>query len=341
MKNNLKSSSISINNLSEKHEVIIDGINIQKRYYKEEISKIQENLIVLLEEKIYSLIIKNITIEESKKMDFIMQKIGKVVNSFKIENSYIGNLDLYMSSISGKIGKNYSLSEKQYINKFEYNRENEMLVIAGKNLDILSEINRYKKPKLLKIEIYSRNDLKNLIKYIDVIRELKLSRNILVDKSKEQISEIYRYENYINEKVILFQSDLIKESLGLDMLPTKKINQTIYNLKIDGSKVDKNCIYIVDKDQEKLFIKDMQDISKYINVAEIEYKNVIFSDKYEVKQVISEVESSKIMKKLVEDFVDKEHEIVKKSMFDILKEKLFKILNIKFRGDKKQKAFPI
>ena len=242
-----------------------------------------------------------------------------------------------MSAISGKYGKNYSLSEKQYIKELEYNKENGMLVMAAENLDILSEISRYRKPKLLKIKIYTKNDLQNIVKYIDAIREIKLLKNILVNNSGEKISDIYKYENYINEKVIILRSNLVKESLGLDRLPTKKVNQTVYNLKINGSKVNKKCIYILEGEEEKLFIKDMQDISKYINIANIEYKNVIFSDKYEIKQVINEVENSVLSKELVEEnFIS-----TKRSMLEVIREKMFKVFNINFGINRKQKAFPV
>lgn len=342
LKEYFRNKNIQLENLSENFELVVDAtsiskMNISKRGYKEEIKKVKEDLKSILEKKIFSITFQNINIEECNELGYIMQKIAENTKKITIKNSNIGNLDLYMSTISGRIGKNYSLSENQYIKEFEYNKENEMLVMAAENLDILSEINRYKKPKLLKIKIYSKNDLQILVKYIDVIREMKLSKNILFDKSKEKISDIYKYENYINEKVIILQSDLLKESLGLDRLPTKKVNQTVYNLKIDGSKVNNKCIYILEGKQEELFIKDMQDISKYINLAKIDYKNVIFSDNYDIKQVINKVENSIISKELVdENFV-----LTKRSLLDVIIEKISKVFNINLGVKRKQKAFPV
>ncbi len=74
-----------------------------------------------------------------------------------------------------------------------------MLVIAAKNLDILSEIVRYKKPKTLRIKIYSKEDFTNFIKkYIDYIREMKFPNYILENNSKkESRGEIYKYEKVI------------------------------------------------------------------------------------------------------------------------------------------------
>ena len=339
IKEYLKSQNIEKDNLMENFDLNIDGANIQKRYYKEEISKIQEDLIVLLENNImYSLTLKNINIEESKRMDYIMQKIGENVKDFKIKNSYIGNLDLYISTISKRKGKNYSLSEQQHIQDFEYNKQNEMLVLSAENLDILSEINRYKKSKILKIKVYSKEELNNIMKYIDSIRELN-SNVILVDKSKEKISEIYNYENYVNGKLVIFQSNLIKESLGLDKLPTKKVNQTMYKLQIDGSKVDGETIYVLEGEQEELFIKDMQEIAKYINIAKTEYRNVIFPNTYEIKEVLSEVESKSL--NIKEEIEEENTFVVKRSLFDIIKEKICKLFNINLDVNKNQKAFPV
>ena len=338
IKEYLKSQNIEKDNLMENFDLIIDGANIQKRYYKEEISKIREDLIVLLENNMYSLTLKNINIEESKAMDYIMQKIGKNVKDFKIENSYIGNLDSYMSTISKRKGKNYSLSEKQHIQNFEYNKDNEMLVISAENLDILSEINRYKKAKMLKIKVYSKEELSNITKYIDLIRELKLSNVILVDKSKEKISEIYNYENYVNGKLVIFQSNLIKESLGLDKLPTKKVNQTMYKLQIDGSKVEGESIYVLEGEQLELFKKDMQEITKYINIARIEYKNLVVPDTYEIKEILSEAESKSF--NIKEEIQEKNTFEVKRSFFSIIIEKICKLFNINLGVNKEQKKFP-
>lgn len=339
IKEYLKSQNIEKDNLMENFDLIIDGANIQKRYYKKEISKIQEDLIVLLENNnMYSLTLKNINIEESKTMDYIMQKIGENVKNLKIENSYIGNLDSYMSTISKRKGKNYSLSEKQHIQNFEYNKDNEMLVISAENLDILSEINRYKKSKILKIKVYSKEELNNIIKYIDSIRELN-SNVILVDKSKEKISEIYNYENYVNGKLVIFQSNLIKESLGLDKLPTKKVNQTMYKLQIDGSKVDGEPIYVLEGEQVELFKKDMQEITKYINIARIEYKNLVVPDTYEIKEILSEAESKSFNIK-EEEIEDENTFEVKRSFFSIIIEKICKLFNINLGVNKEQKKFP-
>lgn len=338
IKEYLKSQNIKKDNLMENFDLIIDGANIQKRYYKEEISKIQEDLIVLLENNIYSLTLKNINIEESKTMDYIMKKIGENVKDFKIENSYIGNLDLYISTISERKGKNYSLSEKQHIQDFEYNKQNGMLVISAENLDILSEINRYKKTKILKIKVYSKEELNNIIKYIDSIKALN-ANVILVDKSKEKIREIYNYENYVNGKLVIFQSNLIKESLGLDKLPTKKVNQTMYKLQIDGSKVGGEPIYVLEGEEEELFIKDMQEIAKYINIAKTEYRNVIFPNTYEIKEVLSEVESKSL--NIKEEIEEESTFVVKRSLFDIIKEKICKLFNINIAVNKNQKAFPV
>ena len=337
IKEYFKNKNYQLDDLPNNLELVIDGTNISKRFYKEEINNIKNDLKNLLDNPIFSIVFKNINIEECAEMDYIMQKIGSIAKKVSIQNSNIGNLDLYMSAVSGKRGKNYSLSGKQYIKEFEYYKENGMLVIAAENLDILSEINRYKKPNFLKIKIYSKNDLKNLITYIDVIREMKLSNNILVDKTEEKINDIYKYENYINEKVIIFQSDLMKKSIGLDKLPTKKINQTAYDLKIDGSKINKGYIYVLEGEEETLFIKDMRDVIKYLNIVNVEYKNVIFPDKYEIKQVISEVEKSKLnINYAKEDCI-----IVKRSILDIIKEKLYKVFNINFGIDRKQKLLPI
>jgi len=332
-----KNNCIDTNYLSENFELVIDGKNIQKRYYKEEIPKVKEDLLNLSEKIIKSITIKNINIEESEEMNSIMKQVGHNTQKLKIENSNIGNLDLYMSAISGRKGKNYTLSDTQYIKEFEYNKENEMLVIAAENLDILSEINRYKKPKMLKIKVYDKKELQSIVKYIDVIRKMKLSRNILVDNCKENLSEIYQYENYINEKVVIFQSELIRASLGLDKLPTKKTNQTIYNLIIDGSKVDNSYIYVLEGEQEELFIKDMEEISKYINIGNIEYKNIVFADKYEIKQILNEIESRVCPKEVLEEHCI----VVKRSLFDIIKEKVGKLFNLNYRINKNQKAFPI
>lgn len=338
IKEYLKSQNIEKDNLMENFDLIIDGANIQKRYYKEEISKIQEDLIVLLENNVCFLALKNVNIEESKRMDYIMQKIGKNVKDFKIQNSYIGNLDLYISTISKRKGKNYSLSEQQHIQDFEYNKQNEMLVISAENLDILSEINRYKKSKILKIKVYSKEELNNIIKYIDSIKALN-ANVILVDKSKEKIREIYNYENYVNGKLVIFQSNLIKESLGLDKLPTKKVNQTMYKLQIDGSKVEGEPIYVLEGEEEELFIKDMQEIAKYINIAKTEYRNVIFPDTYEIKEVLSEVESKSL--NLKEEIEEEDVFVVKRTLFDIIKEKICKLFNINIAVNKNQKAFPV
>lgn len=338
IKEYLNSQNIEKDNLPEKFELIIDAANVMNRYYKEEISKIQEDLIVLLENNIYSLTLKNIKIDESKKMDYIMQKIGENVKNLKIENSYIGNLDSYMGTISKRKGKNYSLSEKQHIQNFEYNKDNEMLVISAENLDILSEINRYKKAKMLKIKVYSKEELSNITKYIDLIRELKLSNVILVDKSKEKISEIYNYENYVNGKLVIFQSNLIKESLGLDKLPTKKVNQTMYKLQIDGSKVEGESIYVLEGEQLELFKKDMQEITKYINIARIEYKNLVVPDTYEIKEILSEAESKSF--NIKEEIQEKNTFEVKRSFFSIIIEKICKLFNINLGVNKEQKKFP-
>ena len=340
IKEYLNSQNIEEDNLPEKFELTIDAENVMNRYYKEEVSKIQKDLIALLENNMYSLTLRNIKIDESKTMEFIMQKIGQNVKNFKIENSYIGNLDSYISTISEKIGKNYSLSEKQHIQNFEYNKDNEMLVISAENLDILSEINRYKKAKMLKIKVYSKAELSNITKYIDSIRELKLSNVILVDKSEEKISEIYNYENYINGKIIIFQSDLIKESLGFNKLPTKKVNRTMYKFKIDGSKVEGEPVYVLEGKQLELFKKDMQEITKYINIARIEYKNLVVPDTYEIKEILSDAESKSFNIK-EEEIEDENTFEVKRSFFSIIIEKICKLFNINLGADKEQKKFPV
>lgn len=330
IKEYFKNNNLDINNLPQSIDLIIDGIGIQKRYYKEEIKHIKEDLKKLADKNITNITLKNIKIEECAEMDYIMKNIGKTSKTIGIYNCTIGNLDLYMSSISGRCGKNYSLSETQHIKEFEYDVKNEMLVIAAKNLDILSEIVRYKKPKTLRIKIYSKEDLQTLLKYIDYIREMKFPNYILENNSKESRGEIYKYESYINEKIILLQSELIKESIGLDRLLTKKSNKTIYNLKIDGSKVNKNCIYVLEGEQIELFVKDMRNIAKYVNIAKIEYKNVVFPDVYDVKEVITRVKENLINKELIEENCI----VVKRSIFSILKDKICSLF-------KKQLALPI
>ena len=46
-----------------------------------------------------------------------MKNIGKTSKTIGIYNCTIGNLDLYIGSISGRCGKNYSLSETQHIKR--------------------------------------------------------------------------------------------------------------------------------------------------------------------------------------------------------------------------------
>ena len=338
IKEYLNSQNLEKDNLPERFDLIVDGKNLLNRYYKEEIPKIQEDLNILLEKNINSLIIRNINIDESKIMDCIMKKIAEHARNFKIENSYIGNLDSYMSTISKKKGKNYSLSEKQYIEDFEYDVKNGMLVISAKNLDILEEINRYQKSKTVKIKVYDKKELSNIAKYIDSIRELN-SNVILVDKSKEKISEIYNYENYINGKLVIFQSDLIKASLGLDRLPTKKVSSMMYKLEIDGSKVNGEPIYVLEGEQADLFKKDMQEIARYINIAKTDYKNVVVPDTYEIKDVLSEVESKSF--NIKEGSVEENTFEVKRSFFSIIIEKICKIFNINLAQNTEQKKFPV
>ena len=243
---------------------------------------------------------------------------------------YENDKAIYDNTTTIEFKKNYAKEEK----------------VAKEDLDKLYKLITKVKEYTDEIYVYgcsifrklTKEELNNIMKYIDSIRELN-SNVILVDKSKEKISEIYNYENYVNGKLVIFQSNLIKESLGLDKLPTKKVNQTMYKLQIDGSKVDGEPIYVLEGEQVELFKKDMQEIAKYINIAKTEYRNVIFPDTYEIKEVLSEVESKSL--NLKEEIEEEDTFVVKRTLFDIIKEKICKLFNINVGVNKNQKAFPV
>ena len=73
-----------------------------------------------------------------------------------------------------------------------------------------------------------------------------------------------------------------------------------------------------------------KNIAKYVNIAKIEYKNVVFPDVYDVKEVITRVKENLINKELIEENCI----VVKRSIFSILKDKICSLF-------KKQLALPI
>lgn len=211
-----------------------------------------------------------------------------------------------------------------------------MLTLASQNLDILSEINRYKHPKMLNIKVNSEDDINNLIKYIDVIRNTT-NRKIILYNSIDKNYDISKYENFINEKIILFKSEVVKNSIGIDRLPTYKVNPTPYNIVIDGKTVSNNSIYILKGNEEEYFVKDMEEIARYINISSINFKNMVFNENYSVKQAIKEVVSKEYQVECKEIACIGE----RRPYIYILRKKLKELFNINLNFNKKQKAFPI
>lgn len=124
---NLKSSiiieylnkyNINTENFLSSTKLVINGSKIAKRWYREEIQKILNDLEMLLSQKIELLELKNINIEECQKMGVIMRLIAQNVIEFKIEDSNIGDFDSYMSEISGKKRKKLFVIRKTIYKKF-------------------------------------------------------------------------------------------------------------------------------------------------------------------------------------------------------------------------------
>ena len=78
---------------------------------------------------------------------------------------------------------------------------------------------------------------------------------------------------------------------------------------------------------------------KYINIAKTDYKNVVVPDTYEIKDVLSEVESKSF--NIKEESVEENTFEVKRSFFSIIIEKICKIFNINLAKNTEQKKFPV
>ena len=163
-----------------------------------------------------------------------------------------------------------------------------------------------------------RHEQYNLFIFSDMgsayIRELNSFKSDVIVADHHQVSDVEADSNLVHVNPHLFE--------------------------IDGSKVEGGPIYVLKGEQLELFKKDMQEITKYINIARIEYKNLVLPDTYEIKEILSEAESKSF--DIKEENIEEENTFeVKRRFFSIVIEKICKLFNINLGINKEQKKLPV
>lgn len=224
--------------------------------------------------------IYNMALEEDYELTNELTKFAKTADYIRIENSQFNTVETVFQNIFEKENiTNNTLSKQKRISKFVYDRPNQNLITISENAKFLEDYKQYADIKNLILEIASEEGKQDIIDNIDLLREHRKGIIFLKDTSpNENISDLSKYENYANGKIVLFKSNIIKETMGFDRLPTDASAGISYNLRIDGQKMLEQEIYKLEGKELDVFLSELNEISKYCPLSGISIKNISIPD---------------------------------------------------------------
>lgn len=182
---------------------------------------------------------------------------------------------LQNNELDQDIEKIDSLPIQEEITDAKYDEEKQELTISSKNISKLNEYKEKYKTKDLVIEIDSESGKQDILDNINIIRTHRDGTVFLSDISEGQsLEDIQKYEKYANGNIVLFKSEIIKETMGFDRLPAGKSNGISYNLRIDGSKLKEKDMYTIEGDKLAVFLNDLKEIAEHCPLGGINIKNI-------------------------------------------------------------------
>ncbi|MCL2860623.1 MAG: hypothetical protein FWF46_08845 [Oscillospiraceae bacterium] len=270
-----------MNSISEGIKIDLDGkllnaINVRNLSLEESIGISQDIYNIAKTYGIEEFSLKNIHISSNQELPEMLKEVGKNTKKIKIENCEIGNLEHLMQGISGKETKeNIFLRAKLGITKFEYNKPENKMRIAADRTSLIKDFYEYIEPENVDILLRKEEDKIKLAQNINEIREIKAKKiRVKDDTYKKEITGIDKYEQYVNGGIVLLHSKILKESLGIDRLPTKQRVSSGFHLNIDGQKLVENERYKLEGNEFRAFIHDLKELAHYSNIVRISFKNV-------------------------------------------------------------------
>lgn len=279
MKDIMKKDVISSKETQEEYyNIEINGENID--FNSDEYATFLEDMTAVknafTKNSISDISIKNIDLTEKIELSDMIADLSKIADYIRIENSKFNSIEKFFQIAFDKnFAINEKLSNKQDINKFGYDRTNKNLTIDSESVSYLNDYKQYADTKNLIIEINSQEGKQDIIDNIDILRDHREGTIFLKDVSKDKIiTDLTKYENYANGKIVLFKSKIIKETMGFDRLPTDGTTGITYNLRVDGQELLEQGIYHIEGKELDEFFNDLKEISAHCPLSGISIKNI-------------------------------------------------------------------
>ena len=264
----------------ELFNVNIDGnkLDLQGNEYELFIEDIQGLKEILSEGDISQLKISNIDLREKQGLLDAIANLSKDADGINIENVQFDNAESAFKQIYGDNNINsIVLRNQQEISKFMYDKYNKKMIIDSQSIQFLDEYKKFVDAKSLVVQMESEQSKNDIIDNIDILRESQRGTIILSDVSKDRnIQDLKKFENYANGNNVLFKSDVLKQSMGIDRLPTSIATMPgiSYNVGIRGQKLGAEDKFKLEGEQLEIFLNDLVELSKNCSISNIAIGNI-------------------------------------------------------------------
>lgn len=247
------------------------------------------------EKHIRQLCIQNIK-AKGEEIEDELKKLIVGIDKIQINNCQILQIKKILEAISGeRIQLDEKLLECEKINAFSYDKQNKILALGLEEIDILEHCKKYLDVKSLEILISSEADKKLIKQNIETIQNSKINTKKIIDISKDQnITEINLYEIYINQMIVLIQSQLIIDTIGLNRIPVMPKGNNIngYMLAIDGSYKKAQGKYKMPEEEQELLLNELNEVTQKTNISVLKLKNIEFTPKQEIVPIFDKILSN-------------------------------------------------
>lgn len=271
------------------------GDNIQElqgeelQNFSNDLQKVTDNM------KLYEINISNVNAKGNELNDNF-KKLFQIADKIQIKNSEILNLQEVLQCISQKeVQTNENLCNHQHINVFAYDKKNSILGLAPEETQYLLDCENYLNVNNLGILISSEDEKKFIKRNIKSIRKSQVTTKKIIDISKDQdISDINLYEIYMNGMVVLIQSPLIIDTIGLNRIPVSNMNDknSGYILAIDGKSQKIKGQYQINEEEQEDLLKELDEIAQDTSIGEFKLKNISFTPDDKIAPVFKNILSN-------------------------------------------------
>lgn len=281
MKNIMKRDKISQEDTKRKLELCqldIDGDNLDLEgdEYTAFIDDIQAWRGILPEGYMDRVKIINIDLREKPELSEALADLIKDADRVEIENAQFDNTEsVFQKMFDRALVAGTALAVQQAVSKFEYDRISKKMIIDSQSTHLLNDYKQFADVESLVVQLDSEQSKQDIIDNIDILRESQRGTILLGDVSeKRNIQDLKKYESYVNGNIILFKSDIIKQTMEIDRLPTADVCTALFNLRIDGQKLVQDGIFKLEGQELETFLSDLSELSKYCSLSGINIKNI-------------------------------------------------------------------